>query len=125
VKRAAALVLLASALLGATAAYGGQAHRYRRCGEVRTPYLIGSSVETVGAHFACSNAQQIMRLYFKRVGETSESIGGCAEIRATKGCKIRQYRCFTRYVPVANELEGVCRGPEGRVLFVEKDIGPH
>ena len=66
-----------------------------------------------------------MRKYFHFVVDTGQTVGGCAQKRSTKGCKIMRYRCFTKYVSATNELKGHCNGPKGVVRFTEIDRGPN
>lgn len=96
----------------------------RTCPNVVTKKITGRDVE-VSAGFGCSGARKVMRKYFNLVVDTGQTVGGCAQKRSTKGCKIMRYRCFTKYVSATSELKGHCNGPKGIVRFIEIDRGPN
>ena len=96
----------------------------RTCPNVVTKKITGRHVE-VSAGFGCSGARKVIRKYFRWVVDTGQTIGGCAQKRSTKGCKIMRYRCFTKYVSASSELKGHCNGPKGITRFIEIDRGPN
>jgi hypothetical protein len=96
----------------------------RTCPNVVTKKITGRDVE-VSAGFGCSGARKVMRKYFHLVVDTGQTVGGCAQKRNTKGCKVMRYRCFTKYVSSTSELKGHCKGPKGIVRFIEIDRGPN
>ncbi len=126
-KRLGTLVLFGTLAVGLVTfvSQTGQANAkgFRSCGNVHTPAVAGSHLET-GGHFACTGAKKVVRKYFDMVGESAETNGGCAQKRFAKGCKVNRYRCTTSYSGVDNSLQGECSGPKGYVVFLETDIGP-
>jgi hypothetical protein len=95
-----------------------------QCIDVHTKKITGREVETT-AHLDCQGARKIMRKYFHLVVATAQTVGGCAQARGSKGCKIGTYRCYTRYRRATNDLHGVCKGRPGRVRFLEIDRWPN
>jgi hypothetical protein len=93
------------------------------CIGVHTKKITGQEVEAT-AHFGCQGARKIMRRYFHLVVATGQTVGGCAQARGSKGCKVGRFRCYTRYKYATGELRGVCKGARGKVRFLEIDRGP-
>lgn len=124
------VALLACLLVGASScsilaqADASKLQTVRTCPNVVTKKITGRDVE-VSAGFGCSGARKVMRKYFHLVVDTGQTVGGCAQKRSTKGCKVMRYRCFTKYVSSTSELKGHCKGPKGIVRFIEIDRGPN
>jgi|SRR4051794_25935622 len=93
------------------------------CIGVRTRKITGREVEAT-AHLGCQGARKVMRRYFRLVVATGQTVGGCAQARGSKGCKVGRFRCYTRYKYATGELRGVCKGTRGKVRFLEIDRGP-
>jgi hypothetical protein len=100
-----------------------EARAWHDCVSVRTRKITGREVEAT-AHFGCRGARKVMRKYFHLVVATGQTVGGCAQARSSKGCKVGRFRCYTRYKYATRELRGVCKGPRGQVRFLEIDRGP-
>jgi hypothetical protein len=66
-----------------------------------------------------------MKQYFRLVVDTGQTPGGCAQVRATTGCQVGKFRCYTIYRYATGDLRGVCKGARGRVRFREFDRGPY
>jgi len=120
----ACLLVCASSCSNLAQADASKVRTVRTCPKVVTKKITGREVE-VSAGFGCSGARKVMRKYFHFVVDTGQTVGGCAQKRSTKGCKIMRYRCFTKYVSATNELKGHCNGPKGVVRFTEIDRGPN
>ncbi len=124
------VAVLACLLVGASScailaqANASKLQTVRACPKVVTKKITGRDVE-VSTGFGCSGARKVMRKYFHLVVDTGQTVGGCAQKRSTKGCKVTRYRCFTKYVSANNELKGHCNGPKGIVRFIEVDRGPN
>jgi hypothetical protein len=93
------------------------------CIGVHTKKITGREVEAT-THFCCQGARKVMRRYFHLVVATGQTVGGCAQARGTKGCKIGRFRSYARYLYATGELRGVCKGTRGKVRFLEIDRGP-
>lgn len=120
----ACLVVCASSCSILAQADASKLQTVRTCPNVKTKKISGREVE-VSAGFGCSGARKVMRKYFHLVVDTGQTVGGCAQKRSAKGCKIMRYRCFTKYVYATSELKGHCKGPKGIVRFTESDRGPN
>ena len=94
------------------------------CISVHTDLITGREVETTPG-FGCSGARKVMKKYFRRVVETAQTPGGCAQKRFSSGCKVGKFRCHTTYYAGSGELLGACKGAKGRVRFAEFDRAPN
>lgn len=94
------------------------------CPNVTTSKITGREVVT-SPGFGCQGARNVMREYFNQVVNSGQTVGGCAQVRINKGCRVGKFRCFTIYKAAASELRGVCKGAKGRVRFLEIDRGPN
>ena len=111
------MLAIASILGSATPAAAAE------CVNVNTAKITGTEV-TTSPGLGCPGARRVMKSYFRLVVDTGQTVGGCAQVRASKGCQIGEFRCYTRYKYSTNTLRGVCKGRPGRVRFREFDRGP-
>ena len=90
------------------------------------PNIIATNIETV--RVSCRPAKRLLRTYFREVLRSAQTPGGCAHQRQNVGCRVKGWRCTTRYVRSTNSLRGRCarRGVNGQrvIRFDERDIGP-
>ena len=90
------------------------------CSSVHTPYITAKNVRTLPG-LGCSLARKTLKRYFRKVVSSSQTPGGCAQVRASNGCRVRSFRCYSRYAN--RRIRGICTGPLGAVRFREYDIG--
>jgi hypothetical protein len=63
----------------------------------------------------------VMRAYFRKVVQTGQVAGGCAQQRLTTGCAVGEFVCKTKGTPT---LPGRCSNGSSSVRFREVDRGP-
>lgn len=94
------------------------------CINVNTEKITGTEI-TTSPGLGCPGTRRVMKQYFRLVVDTGQTLGGCAQVRATKGCQVGKFRCYTIYRYSTGDLRGVCKGARGRVRFREIDRGPN
>jgi hypothetical protein len=110
----AALALLVSVAVPSMAAARG-------CSNVSTDHIQAKNVKTFEG-LRCSLARKTLKRYFRKVERSGQTVGGCAHRRATEGCRVRSFRCYSFYG--AGRIRGECKGPLGEVRFREIDFSP-
>jgi hypothetical protein len=68
-------------------------------------------------------ARPAIKEYFGLVLASTQTPGGCAQVRLTTGCQVSGFRCYSRYDYSTNDLHGVCKGRKGKVRFREFNRG--
>lgn len=110
----ALVALLVSVVLPSVAAARG-------CSNVSTDFIQAKNVKAFEG-LRCSLARKILKRYFRKVVASGQTQGGCAHRRATEGCRVRSFRCYSFYG--AGRIRGECKGPLGTVRFREIDFSP-
>jgi hypothetical protein len=114
------LLLKICAVVGATA----PAAHARDCADVGTRYITAKHVRTSGP-LSCVSARRLLVRYFRRVVNSAQTSGGCAETRFNhRGCPVADYRCHARYSSRTKRLTGWCGDGTRTVRFDEFDRGP-
>jgi hypothetical protein len=89
------------------------------CVNVITPYIRASAVRTSGP-LRCPAARTLVRRYFRKVVNSAQTDGGCAQRRFADGCAVGNYVCKSNTAGT----RGRCSDGVRTVRFRESDTGP-
>lgn len=128
-KMAVVAALAVCAVLGSQV---GQASAHEKdlfCNSIVQTNSLTATEFITSPKIGCSHSRKIVKRYFHLVERTAETPGGCAQKRATVGCKVGAYECYSEYRPILKYIWGQCYGGKTSVSFKEEDFaqdfGPH